>query len=96
MYPEMKALVIERGDGVADDLVGQLAHRLLHQGIRLRNFGAGKLAGHAHRGCGIEIEDNATFDIAGEPYQGGDALAAVGFLFHAEIPDDHRGPQALR
>ena len=59
MHAEMESLIVERGDGVADYLVGQFANGFAHQFIGFGQFGAGELAGHAHRGFRIEIEDDS-------------------------------------
>ena len=49
MNAEMKSLVVERGDGVADDLVGQFKDRFLDQLIGFGQFGARIVAGDLAR-----------------------------------------------
>src|SRR5580700_5857158 len=48
MHAEMEALVVERGDGVAHDLVGEFKDGFFDQRVRLGQFGASVVAGHLH------------------------------------------------
>src|SRR6266446_2631934 len=95
MYAEMETLVIQGGDGVSGDLIGQLANRFPDQVVGLGQFGSGKATGDSHGCFGVEIEDNSAFDVSGERDDGGHALAPVGLLLHAEVPNRHWGLQAL-
>ena len=95
MHTEMKALVIQDGDGISGDLIGQFTNRFPHQIIGLGEFGAGEMAGYAHCGLGIEIEDDSTLDVTGKRDQRGHTFAPVGFLLHAEVPNGHGRLQAL-
>src|SRR5215470_163117 len=73
---EAKTLVVEQGDAVADDHVGEFADRFANSLFALREFGAGKLAGNAHGDLGCEVENHAPFDVALDGNERGDALAA--------------------
>src|SRR5438309_1481934 len=53
MHPEMKSLIVERGNGIADHLVGQLKDGFPHQFIGFRQLPAGHTAGHPH--CGFRV-----------------------------------------
>src|ERR1700686_4681592 len=46
---KVESLVVERGDGVSNDLVGQLADRLAHQIVALGYFDTGQTGGELHR-----------------------------------------------
>ena len=46
---KVESLIVERGDGIANDLVGQFADRLAHQVfVGLGYFDAGQTAGELH------------------------------------------------
>src|ERR1035438_10538113 len=64
MYPEMKALVVERGDGVAHDLIREFEDGFLDQRVGLRQFGARVVAGHLDGSLRLEVEYDPAFDIA--------------------------------
>ena len=66
MHAEVKSLVIQGGDRIADDLVRQFAHGFPHQIVGLGQFGAGEAAGHTYRRSRSEIEDNPAFDVTSE------------------------------
>src|ERR1700732_3125883 len=46
---KVESLVVERGDGVANDLVRQLTNRLAHQIVGLGYFDTGQTGGALHR-----------------------------------------------
>src|SRR3981081_4935284 len=52
---KMESLIVERGDGVANDLIGQLTDRLAHQIVALGYFDAGETGGKRARGAAVNI-----------------------------------------
>src|SRR5580658_10913292 len=76
---EMKSLIIQRGDGIADDLVGELADRLAYKlVIGLGDLDARQAASQLCRGWLVHIKNYSPFDLAGEANLGGDSLPPVG------------------
>src|SRR5271169_4953253 len=84
---EAKALVVEKGDAVADDHVGELADGFANHLLAFGQSGAGKLAGDAHGDVGSEIEDDTAFNVALDGDESGDTLAAIGVLVHGKVGD---------
>src|SRR5579859_307356 len=93
--PEVHALVIESADGIADHLVGQFAHGIAHHGIGSGHGFAGEATGNSDRGGCIQIEDHAALDVPNDIDHGGDALAPVSFLIHADVDDFCGGLKGL-
>src|SRR5208282_6413910 len=76
MNTKVKSLVVERGDGVANDLVGQLTDRLPDQIFAgVGSFDSGETAGELHGGSLVGIENDPAFDFAREANLGSDAFA---------------------
>src|SRR5215475_12067663 len=61
---EPEALIVEQRDAVADDHVGEFADGFANSLFALREFGASKLAGHAHRDVRSEVKNHAALDVA--------------------------------
>ena len=92
----MKALVVQRGHGVANDLVREFAHRFPHQIVGFRQFGAGKVACDLRSRLGREVENDSSFNVASEFDHRGNTLAAISHRLHGEVSNRHGGFQALR
>jgi len=63
MHAEMEALVVERRDGVAHDLVREFEDGFLDQRVGLRQFGARVVAGYFDGGLGLEVEYDPALDV---------------------------------
>src|SRR6185437_16526924 len=85
MHLEVKTLITQGGNSVADDLVGEFADGLAHQFVGLLALGAGHDAGHAGGGGGLHVKNDAAFDVADHGDHGGVSLAVVGAFFHYEM-----------
>src|ERR1700736_3987145 len=96
MDAEMEALIVQGGDRISGDLVGQLTNRFPYQFVGFGQIGAREVAGYPHRSLRVEVEDNSALDVPAERHQRGHAFAAVNLLLHAEVPNRHGRLQALR
>src|SRR5229473_5067381 len=93
---KVESLVVERGDGVANDLVSQLTNRLAHQIVGLGYFDAGQTGGELYRRSQIHIKNDPPFNLAREANLGSDPFPPVGLFFHAEVLDGNGRLQPLR
>ncbi len=87
MHAEVEALVVERRDGVAHNLVGEFEDGLFDQRVGFGQFSARVVAGHTHRGLRLEVEDDAALDVSRKLHHAGHAFAAIGILFHRKVVD---------
>src|ERR1035438_4443852 len=55
---KVKSLVVERGDSVANDLVGQLTDRFAYQIVALGDFDARQKSGELHRRPRVRIKND--------------------------------------
>src|SRR5260370_29478387 len=55
---KVESLIVECGDGVANDLVGQLTDRLAHQIVALGYFDSGQAGGKLHRRSQVHIKND--------------------------------------
>ncbi len=93
---EVKSLVVERGDGVANDLVGQFTDRFAYQiGVGFGDFDASQTTGELHRGFKVDIKNDPAFDLTHQANLGRDSFSPVRFLFHAEVLDGNGRVQCL-
>ena len=92
----MEALVVERADGIADDLVRQFEDGFFDQPVGFGQFRARIVAGHAHSGLRLEVQNDAALDVAGERHHAGHAFPAIGVLFHREAAHLRGTRQTLR
>src|ERR1700687_5088983 len=93
---KMESLVVERGDGVANDLVRQLTDRLAHQLVALGYFDTGQTGGELHRRAQVHIKNDPPFNLAREANLGSDSFPPVRLLFHAQVLNGNRRLQPLR
>src|ERR1700687_3957013 len=93
---KMESLVVERGDGVANDLVGQFTDRLAYQIVGLGYFNAGQTGGELHRRSQVDIKNNSPFNLAREANLGSDPFPPVRLFFHAQVLDGNGRLQPLR
>ena len=96
MHAKMEALVVERGNSVADNLVREFEDGFLDQRVRLGQFGARVVAGHLDRRLRFKVQYDPAFDVPGQRDHAGHALAAVGVFFHGEVAHLGRALQPLR
>src|ERR1700704_3027896 len=81
---KVESLVVECGDGVANDLVSQLTDRLAHQIVGLGYFDPRRAGGDSHRRSQVHIKNDPPFNLAREANLGSDPLPPVRLLFHAQ------------
>src|SRR6202521_6393397 len=93
---KVESLVVERGDGVANDLVGQLTDCLAYQIVGLGYFDAGQTGGELHRRSQVDIKNDPPFDLARQANLGRDPFAPVRLFFHAQVLDGNGRLQPLR
>jgi len=94
---EVKAFVIEGGDGVANDLVGEFADRFARQSlIGLGDFNSGQTAGELQCCPKLDIKNDPPFDLAREANFGSDSVPPVRLFFHSQVLDENGRPQPLR
>ena len=92
---ETESLIVESGDSVADDEIGQFGDGLandLRVGIHLSACDG---AGDLHGGAVLNVEDDAPFDVAADLNHGGGGPALVGFLVHGNIGNRDGAGQGL-
>src|SRR5215468_6898626 len=58
MHTKMETLIVERSDGIADDLVRQFASRLANQAVGFGELRPRHFAGHAYGRVGVEVNDD--------------------------------------
>src|ERR1035437_2427561 len=85
MYAEMKALVVERRDGVTHDLVRKFEDGFLDQRVRLGQFGTGVVAGDLDCRLRFEVEYDPALYATRQRYHARHTLAAIGILFHGKV-----------
>src|SRR3979490_1108438 len=74
---KVESLVVECGDGVANDLVSQLTDRPAPHILPLGYFDAGETGGKLHRGSQVHIKNDPPFDLAREANLGSDPFPPV-------------------
>ena len=92
----MKALIVERADGIAHDLIRKFEDSFSYKAIGLGQFRAGIVAGHAQSGLRLEIQNDAALDVPGKRHHAGHTFAAISILFHREVAYFGRTRKALR
>src|SRR6266536_493399 len=96
MDPEAEALIVEAGDGVADDHVGQLGDALANElriGFELH---AGQRTGDLHGGGVVHVEDDAALDVPGDLDHGRGGAARIRLLLHRDVGDIDGAGEGLR
>src|SRR5208282_2171135 len=94
---KVESLIVERGNGISNNLVGQLAHRLPHQFfVGFGHCNSRQTAGESERRSQVDIENDSPFDLARQVNFGSDPLPPVRLFFHAQVLDGNRRSEPLR
>ena len=92
---EVEALIVERGDGIANHLVGKFQNRFFRHVVPSRDFCAAEGAGQIGGGCGSQVENDPAFNIAGEGDLRRYAAALIRILRHEDFAHTGAATQAL-
>src|SRR5208282_6777877 len=96
MNVKVESLIVERSDGIANDLVRQLTDRLAYQIVGRGYFHARQPVGELHRRLEVHIKNDPAFDLAHQANFGRDPFSPVRLFFHAQVLDGNGRLQPLR